>query len=229
MNRSWHGPLIDMILSIYLHWTRLQYKYYFGNFFHGPTCSWCSKPDPRNVVFILGAYLCFFNVSFIQFFIQNRFFFVYKELISEGKFRVHRVGKLYSWAHSLHRKWSCISRTLGDDMLAARCLMLNSYLIDRYFFVHLTINIGDVKLSTNVVFGRNGLCVNKQWALWCMNMRYCSVISSENNITCQDKIFFKFPKNYLRVACAKFTSQPSSWNPKKMECDMLRPFFSWWP
>ena len=28
-------------------------------------------------------------------------------------------------------------RTLGDDMLAARCLMLNSYLIDRYFSVHL--------------------------------------------------------------------------------------------
>ena len=34
------------------------------------------------------------------------------------------------WARSLHRKWSCISRTLGDDMLAARCLVLNSYLID---------------------------------------------------------------------------------------------------
>ena len=42
-------------------------------------------------------------------------------------------------------------------MLAARCLMLNSYLIDRYFSVHLTTNIGDVKLSTNVVYGRNGL------------------------------------------------------------------------
>ena len=37
-----HGPLIDMILSIYLHWTRPQYKFYFGNFFHGPT-SWCRK------------------------------------------------------------------------------------------------------------------------------------------------------------------------------------------
>ena len=41
-------------------------------------------------------------------------------------------------------------------MLAARCLMLNSYLIDN-FSVHLTTNIGDVKLSTNVVYGRNGL------------------------------------------------------------------------
>ena len=46
-------------------------------------------------------------------------------------------------ARSLHRKWSCSSRTLGDDMLAARCLMLNSYLIDRYFSVRLTTNIGD--------------------------------------------------------------------------------------
>ena len=42
-------------------------------------------------------------------------------------------------------------------MLAARCLMLNSYMIDRYFSVHLTTNIGDVKLSTNVVYERNGL------------------------------------------------------------------------
>ena len=42
-------------------------------------------------------------------------------------------------------------------MLAARCLMLNSYLIDRYFSVHLTTNIGDFKLSTNVVHERNGL------------------------------------------------------------------------
>ena len=41
-------------------------------------------------------------------------------------------------------------------MLAARCLMLNSYLIDRYFSVHLTTNIGDVKLSTNVAYGWNG-------------------------------------------------------------------------
>ncbi|XP_023322970.1 uncharacterized protein LOC111697273 [Eurytemora carolleeae] len=48
-----------------------------------------------------------------------------------------------------------------------------------------------------------------------MNMRYCSVISCENNSTCQDKIFFSFPKKDLRVAWAKFTSQPSSWNPKK--------------
>ena len=32
------------------------------------------------------------------------------------------------WARSLHRYWSCSSRTLGDDMLAARCLVLNSYL-----------------------------------------------------------------------------------------------------
>ena len=39
-------------------------------------------------------------------------------------------GTLVFWARSLHRKWSCSSRTLGDDMLAARCLMLNSYLID---------------------------------------------------------------------------------------------------
>ena len=37
-------------------------------------------------------------------------------------------------------------------MLAARCLMLNSDLIDRYFSVHLTTNIGDVKLSTAVVY-----------------------------------------------------------------------------
>ena len=63
-----------------------------------------------------------------------------------------------SRAHSLHRKWSCISRTLGDNMFGARCFVLNSYLIDRYFSVHLTTNIGDVKLSTNVVYGRNGLC-----------------------------------------------------------------------
>ena len=48
--------------------------------------------------------------------------------------------------------------TLGDAVLAARCLMLNSYLIDRYFSVRLTTNIGDVKLSTNVVYARNGLC-----------------------------------------------------------------------
>jgi len=96
----------------------------------------------------------FLLYNFLFFFIQNRFFFVYKELISEGKFRVHRVGKLYS-------------------------------------------------------------CVDKQWALWCMNMRYCSVISCKNNSTCQDKIFFSFPKNDLRVAWAKFTGQPSSWNPKK--------------
>ena len=66
---------------------------------------------------------------------------------------------IFVWVRFLHRKWSCISRTLGDDMLAARCLMLNSYLIDRYFSVHLTTNIGDVKLSTNVVYGRNGLCI----------------------------------------------------------------------
>ena len=59
-----------------------------------------------------------------------------------------------SRAHSLHWKWSCISRTLGDDMLAARCLVLNSYLIDWYFSVHFTTKIGDVKLSTNVVYGR---------------------------------------------------------------------------
>ena len=38
-------------------------------------------------------------------------------------------------------------------MLAARCLVLNSYLIDRFHD-----QIGDVKLSTNVVYGRNGLC-----------------------------------------------------------------------
>ena len=41
-------------------------------------------------------------------------------------------------ARFLHRLWSCNSRTSGDDMLAARCPMLNSYLIDRYFAVHLT-------------------------------------------------------------------------------------------
>ena len=39
-------------------------------------------------------------------------------------------------------------------MLAARCLVQNSYLIDRYLSVHLTINIGDVKLSTNVVYSQ---------------------------------------------------------------------------
>ena len=60
-------------------------------------------------------------------------------------------------ARFLQRKWSCISRTLGDDILSARCLMLNSYLIDRYFSVDLTTNIGDVKLSTNEVYGRNDL------------------------------------------------------------------------
>ena len=42
-------------------------------------------------------------------------------------------------------------------MLAARCLVLNSYLIDRYFSLHFTTNIGHDKLSTNVVYGRNGL------------------------------------------------------------------------
>ena len=64
-------------------------------------------------------------------------------------------------AHYLHRKGLCISCTLGDDMLASRCLMLYSYLIDRYFSVHLTTNIGDIKLSINVVYGRNGLrCPN---------------------------------------------------------------------
>ena len=62
------------------------------------------------------------------------------------------------WARFLHGKWSCSWRTLGDDMLTTRCPMLNSSLIDRYFSVHLMINIGDVKLSTNVVYGRNGLC-----------------------------------------------------------------------
>ena len=31
------------------------------------------------------------------------------------------------------------------------------FLSDRYFSVHLTTNIGHVKLSTNVVYGRNGL------------------------------------------------------------------------
>ena len=95
------------------------------------------------------------------------------------------VFKLVVWARPLHRKWSCSSRTLGDDMLASRCLVLNSDLIDispyiwwqyrrrqvidqcslwkerpqidRYFSLHLTTNMGDVKLSTNVVYGRNGL------------------------------------------------------------------------
>ena len=63
---------------------------------------------------------------------------------------------IQSRARSLYRQWSCSSRTLGDDMLADRCLALNSYLIDN-FTVHLTTNIGDVKLSTNVVYGRNAL------------------------------------------------------------------------
>jgi len=68
--------------------------------------------------------------------------------------------------------WSCGSRTLGEDMLAARCLMLNSYLIDRYFSVHLTTNKGDVKLSTNVDYGRNGLwwkyslTIKKLFRIW---------------------------------------------------------------
>ena len=48
------------------------------------------------------------------------------------------------------RKCSCSSRTLGGDMLAVKCLVLKFYLIDRYFSVHLTTKIGDVKLSTNV-------------------------------------------------------------------------------
>ena len=60
-------------------------------------------------------------------------------------------------ACSLHRKWLCSTRTLQEDMLAARCLMLNSYLIDRYFSLHMTTNIGDVKFSNNLVYGRNGL------------------------------------------------------------------------
>ena len=52
--------------------------------------------------------------------------------------------------------WSCGSRTLGEDMLAARCLMLNSYLIDRYFSVHLTTNIGDVKVVDQCSLWMNG-------------------------------------------------------------------------
>ena len=166
-----HGPLIDMILSIYLHWTRPQYKFYFGNFFHGPT-SWCSKPDPRFVMFILGSYLCFFLMfllyNFLFSFYSKKIFFVYKELISEGKFRVHRVGKLYS-------------------------------------------------------------CVDKQWALWCMNMRYCSVISCTNNSTCQDKIFFFVPEKRPKSSMGEIYKPTFLLESEKMECDMLRPFFSWWP
>ena len=45
-------------------------------------------------------------------------------------------------------QWSCSSRTLGDNMLAARCLLLNSYLIDN-FSVHLT-NIGVIGDVRNV-------------------------------------------------------------------------------
>ena len=52
-------------------------------------------------------------------------------------------------------------------MLAPRCLMLNSYLIDRYFSVHLMTNIGHVKLSTNLVYGRNGLWTDSQSRLCC--------------------------------------------------------------
>ena len=77
------------------------------------------------------------------------------------------------------RKWSCSSRTLGDDMFAARwtrCLLLNSYLIDRYFSVHLTTNIGDVKLSTNVVYGRNGLRP-RDWLLF--SNPSCKKLTSE--------------------------------------------------
>ena len=47
-----------------------------------------------------------------------------------------------------HVLWGTICGPLDD-------LMLNKYLIDRYFSVHLTTKIGDVKLSTNVVYGRN--------------------------------------------------------------------------
>ena len=54
-----HGPLIDMIISIYLHCTRPEYKLNFGNFFHGPT-SWCSKPDPRFVVCVFSGVFLFF-------------------------------------------------------------------------------------------------------------------------------------------------------------------------
>ena len=43
--------------------------------------------------------------------------------------------------------------------MLAKCLVLNSYLIDIYFSVHFTTKIGDVKLSTNIVYGRNGLWI----------------------------------------------------------------------
>ena len=36
------------------------------------------------------------------------------------------------------------------------------FLSDRYFSVHFTPKIGDVKLSTNVVYGRNGLCIKQK-------------------------------------------------------------------
>ena len=55
----------------------------------------------------------------------------------------------------------------------------------------------DVKLSTNVVYGRNGLsCVDNQWAQWCINMRYCSVVSCKNHNTCQDKKSFFVPEKW---------------------------------
>ena len=95
------------------------------------------------------------------------------------------------WARSLHKKWSCSSRTLGDDMLAARCLMLNSYLMARYFSVHLTTNRRRHAVD-HVVYGRNGL-----WSIYWIQMYtvnpsvntnvlpvqlYC--VKSENSIQC---------------------------------------------
>ena len=35
-------------------------------------------------------------------------------------------------------------------------MSLAKFISDRYFSVHLTTNIGDIKLSANVVYGRNG-------------------------------------------------------------------------
>jgi len=58
-------------------------------------------------------------------------------------------------------------------MLAAKCFVLNSYLIDRYFSVNLTTNIGDVKLSTNVVYGRNGLCTFIPFKM--KNVVFCAI------------------------------------------------------
>ena len=107
----------------------------------------------------LSVWQSWFKGIIKQYFITCSYFLM---MLNNSLYRLstHANDQMFkTWARSLHRSWSCSSRTLGGDMLAARCLMLNSYLIDRYFSVHLTTYIGDVKLVTNVVYGRNGLCL----------------------------------------------------------------------